>query len=113
MDFNDYQEDCRQTDVGTSAQDVLQPGWLYYLLGLVGESGEVAEKCKKLFRDKDGIIDEDFRDMLVKELGDVLWYMARLADTFDIPLGYVAEENSKKLISRMLRGKIHGDGDNR
>ena len=111
--FNAYQEDCRHTDVGTAAQDVLSPGWLYYALGISGECGELTEKIKKLFRDKGGVIDEDFRDDVVKEMGDILWYMARMADAFDIPFGYVAETNSKKLISRMVRGKIHGDGDDR
>ena len=113
MNFDEYQENCRHTDVGTSAQDYLKPGWLYYVLGVAGESGEIAEKIKKLFRDKQGIIDEEFRNMITKEIGDVLWYMARLSDQFDIPFGYIAETNVKKCIDRMVRGVIHGDGDNR
>ena len=50
MDFYRYEEDCRHTDVGTSAQNVLKPGWLYYVLGIAGETGELCEKIKKLFR---------------------------------------------------------------
>ena len=58
MNFNEYQVECRKTDVGTSAQDCLKPGWLYYVLGTAGETGEMVEKIKKLFRDKKGVIDD-------------------------------------------------------
>jgi NTP pyrophosphatase (non-canonical NTP hydrolase) len=111
--FKEYQIECRKTDVGTAAQDCLSPGWLYYVLGIAGESGEMAEKIKKLFRDKKGIIDDEFKDMLIKEMGDVQWYMARLADQFDIEFNTIAETNIRKLLDRKARNKIHGEGDNR
>lgn len=113
MEFNDYQKECRKTDVGTSAQDCIYPGWLYYVLGIAGESGEFAEKVKKLFRDNNGVIDDEFKAKVIKECGDILWYMARFLDQFDITLNEVAEENITKLLGRMERNKIHGDGDNR
>jgi len=113
MDFNEYQKQCRKTDLGTSAQDCLNPGWLYYVLGIAGEAGEFCEKIKKLFRDKNGIIDQEFQDMVIKELGDVLWYMARFTDQFDIDFNEIATENIGKLLSRLERGTLHGDGDNR
>ena len=113
MDFNSYQKECRKTDVGTSAQDCLKPGWLYYVLGIAGESGELLEKIKKLFRDKNGVIDDEFKDMIIKEMGDVQWYMARFADQFDIDFNTIAKTNIKKLASRKARNKIHGNGDER
>lgn len=113
MDFNEYQEDCRHTDVSGEAQEILKPGWMYYVLGLGEEAGEVLGKVKKVFRDRSGKIDRVFKDMLIKECGDVLWYMTRLLDQFDISLEEVAITNSKKLIDRMRRGVIHGDGDDR
>jgi len=113
MDFREYQIQSRKTDLGTSAQDCLNPGWLYYVLGIAGETGECCEKIKKLFRDKHGIIDQEFLDMVTKELGDVLWYMARLADQFDINFNDIAKTNITKLLDRMERGKLHGEGDNR
>lgn len=113
MDFNEYQKECRKTDVGTSAQDCLKPGWLYYVLGCCGETGEMAEKIKKLFRDKNGIIDDEFKDALIKEMGDVQWYMARLVDQFDIDFEVIFRQNIKKLQSRQKRNKLHGNGDNR
>ena len=111
--FDDYQTRCSLTDVGTSAQDVLSPGWLYYVLGITGECGELMEKIKKLFRDKKGIIDDEFKEMVIKESGDILWYMGRLLSQFNISFGDVAQTNITKLMSRMERGKLHGDGDNR
>lgn len=113
MDFNEYQRECRKTDLGTSAQDCLNPGWLYYVLGIAGESGEMVEKIKKLFRDKGGVIDNEFRVAVIKEMGDVQWYMARLADQFDIDFEVIFRTNIKKLLSRQGRNKLHGDGDDR
>ena len=113
MDFNEYQRECRKTDVGTAAQDCLEPGWLYYALGMAGETGELMEKIKKLFRDKNGVIDFEFKEAVVKEMGDVQWYMARLADQFEIDFESVAITNVKKLASRKVRNKIHGSGDER
>ncbi|MFW9871657.1 MAG: nucleoside triphosphate pyrophosphohydrolase family protein [Candidatus Thorarchaeota archaeon] len=113
MNFREYQIKCRKSDVGTSAQDCIEPGWLYYVLGIAGESGEFCEKIKKLFRDKKGIIDQEFKDAVIKELGDIQWYMARIADQFDINLDDVAKANIEKLLGRIERKTIHGDGDNR
>lgn len=111
--LDDYQDRCALTDVGTSAQDCMSPGWLYYVLGIAGESGEACEKIKKLFRDKGGVIDQEFLDLFIKEMGDIMWYIARLAAQFDIKLSTIADTNLRKLMERMERGKLHGDGDNR
>lgn len=113
MEFNEYQKRTAETDLGTSAQDHLSPGWIYYALGISGESGELMEKIKKLFRDKKGIIDDEFKDAVIKEMGDVLWYMARLAYNFDIEFNIIPETNLEKLKSRKVRNKIHGEGDER
>jgi len=113
MTFNQYQEKTRLTDLGTSAQDCLNPGWLYYSLGVAGETGELMEKIKKLFRDSGGIVTDEFKDQVIKEMGDILWYLARLADNFDIQFDDVANHNIIKLLDRLDRGKLHGNGDER
>ena len=113
MDFNEYQKETRKTDLGTSAQDSLNPGWLYYALGIAGETGELIEKIKKLFRDKKGVVDDEFREQLIKEMGDCFWYHARLADWFGIEMNHVAKHNIEKLLDRLERGKLHGSGDER
>ena len=113
LHFDKYQKESRKTDVGTSVQDNIKPGWLYYALGISGEAGEMTEKIKKLFRDKQGVVDDEFKMHLIKEIGDILWYQARLLDQFDIGFSHVAEHNIEKLLSRLERNKVHGDGDER
>ena len=84
---------------------------LYRTLGLVGEAGEIAEKVKRVLRD--GRNPSEMREDIKKELGDVLWYLAMLAQAFDLSLGEVARVNIHKLASRQERGVLHGNGDNR
>ena len=109
MELNDYQRESRKTalypDVGSNV--------IYPTLGLVGEAGEVADKVKKILRDKNGVFDKDSRDAIKFELGDVLWYISQLSSELGYELEEVASTNLHKLISRKLRGKIKGSGDNR
>ena len=88
-------------------------GLLEKVLGLPGEAGETADKFKKILRDKGGVISPSDRDEIVKELGDVLWYVAMIAEYLEVPLSEVAKLNIEKLESRLKRNKIHGAGDNR
>lgn len=82
-------------------------------MGLVGETGEIAEKAKKIVRDRDSDFSQwDVAD-LKKELGDTLWYIAVLADYFDISLDEVAELNIAKLADRRRRAVLGGSGDDR
>jgi len=79
------------------------------ILGLVGETGEVAEKIKKLIRDGNKIANEE----ILKELGDVLFYTTALANLYGKGLQEVMKLNIKKLDDRQRRGKLKGSGDNR
>ena len=109
MTFEEYQKESRRTaqypDAGSN--------FVYPTLGLSGEAGEVAEKIKKVIRDKNGVVDAQMRDAIAKELGDVLWYAAQLATELNIPFEDIARGNLEKLFSRLDRGKLHGDGDER
>jgi len=78
-------------------------------LGLTGEAGEVAEKIKKLFRDSSKFSDEE----VLKELGDVLFYVTALSNIFGGNLRKTMEMNMAKLNDREQRGKLKGSGDNR
>ena len=109
MNFSDYQAKSRKT----ARYPVIGHGVIYPTLGLANEAGEVAGKIKKVFRDKEGIISEGDRTALEGELGDVLWYLAQVCTELDLWLEDVAEHNIEKLASRLERGKIGGDGDNR
>lgn len=78
-------------------------------LGLVGEAGEVAEKVKKMVRDKSRYSNEE----LLNELGDVLFYTTALANLYGGTLKSIIELNMEKLDGRMERGTLRGSGDNR
>jgi NTP pyrophosphatase (non-canonical NTP hydrolase) len=86
---------------------------LHLVLGLVGESGEVAEKFKKWVRDDESDESRIDRADIAKELGDVLWYAAVLADYLDLSLDEIAATNLAKLAGRQSRGVLGGSGDNR
>ena len=84
-----------------------------YALGLCGEAGEIADKIKKVYRDTDGKTDWHVREDIGKELGDVLWYLTRLANAYGFSLEGIMAMNLQKLQDRKERGKIGGSGDNR
>ncbi len=113
MDFNEYQKQSRVTATYPNIGDNVP----YITLGLVGESGEVAEKVKKLIRDYDfkhvSDINDEQKKELIKELGDILWYIAQFATELDVTLEHVAHTNIEKTHSRLERQQLHGNGDNR
>lgn len=109
MDFKEYQEKAQDTALYPSIQE----RYVYPTLGLVGEAGEIANKVKKIFRDDDGILSDDRRVELQKELGDVLWYISQIATELELKLDDIAKDNIGHLLSRKERGALHGSGDNR
>jgi NTP pyrophosphatase (non-canonical NTP hydrolase) len=109
MKFSEYQEKSRVTALYPDKDS----NFIYPTLGLVGESGEIAEKIKKVLRDDDGKLSEEKKKEVGKELGDVLWYIAQLATELNMNLDEIAEGNIEKLYSRLDRGVIGGSGDNR
>ena len=109
MDLNEYQQKARKTALYPNAGD--NP--IYPTLGLAGEAGEVADKVKKVIRDRNGIFDMESKESIMLELGDVLWYVAQLSTELGFDLEDVAQTNLNKLFSRMNRGKLSGSGDDR
>jgi len=109
MDFATYQrrswETARYPDAGANP--------IYPTLGLCGESGEVADKVKKVLRDQAGAFDAHSLEGLRLELGDVLWYVSQLATELNLSLDEIAEANLAKLASRVARDVIAGSGDRR
>lgn len=108
MRLNEYQEKAAETAMYDDKYKIIYPS-----LGLAGEAGEVSEKVKKMLRDDGGELSIERRAGLIKELGDVLWYLAILSRDLGVDLETVAQRNIHKLASRKKRGLIKGDGDNR
>lgn len=110
MTFDEYQKQALTTvlSTGDEFKDLL-----HWVLGLNGEAGEVAEKLKKIIRDKQGVVSADDKVELAKELGDVLWYIAVFANDLGVSLDDIAGQNLAKLSSRKERGVLGGNGDNR
>lgn len=86
---------------------------IYPTLGLTGEAGEVSDKVKKVLRDNDSVFTDDKKLEIAKEIGDVLWFCAILSRDLGYKLSDIGKMNYDKLHSRQLRGKLHGNGDNR
>lgn len=87
--------------------------YVYPALKLAGEAGEVAEKVGKSLRGDYSLDDAGIKADLIKELGDVLWYVNALANDLGSSLEEVASKNLEKLESRKARGVLQGNGDNR
>lgn len=109
MTFNEYQKKSRETAIYYNKDK----NYIYPTLGLVGEAGEIAEKIKKVLRDNGGAVDEKDKVELVKELGDLLWYLSQLSTELGLSLDDIAISNIEKITSRKERGVLHGSGDNR
>jgi NTP pyrophosphatase (non-canonical NTP hydrolase) len=109
MDMNDYQAKARETAIYPNQGE----NYIYPVLGLVGETGEVAEKIKKIIRDEGGQLTAAKVADIKKELGDVMWYLAQLSTELGLSLEEIAQGNLEKLASRHKQNMIHGDGDNR
>ena len=109
MTFEEYQKESRKTALYPNKDN----NFIYPVLGLCGESGEIAEKIKKVIRDEGGIVSEHKKEEIKKELGDVLWYISQIATELGLSLDAVVKLNIEKLRSRLERNKIFGSGDNR
>lgn len=108
LSLSDYQSEALKTALYPDQGDNL----VYGVMGLNGEAGELAEKYKRVLRDEDSV-EDDFKEDMKKELGDVLWYVAICAHELDCDLSEIAEINLDKLLDRKDRDVIHGEGDDR
>lgn len=118
----------------TVAYPLAGKNMMYPAIKLAGEAGEAADKIGKHVRNKTGelLTEDDYREdqcylfaqcsvslsleekrQLIRELGDVLWYIAALAYELNVPLEKIAEMNIEKLTLRHRKGTLLGEGDNR
>jgi NTP pyrophosphatase (non-canonical NTP hydrolase) len=110
MTFDEYQKAALTTAI-TNPDPLMDK--TIWAMGIAGEAGEVIEKWKKIVAYKDGIINNDDKAELSKELGDVVWYIALLANSLGLSFDEIMKNNLKKLADRKKRGVQKGSGDNR
>lgn len=108
MRFEEYQKEAVKTAIYGAGSSIIYPA-----LGLVNEAGEVAGKVKKVLRDNAGVFSADKRKQIADEVGDVLWYIAAMANDLGISMEDIALTNLAKLKDRQERNVIQGSGDNR
>ena len=97
MDINEYQTLAARTiNPELNRKEVL----INSVMGLCGESGEAIDIVKKWFAHGHALD----REHLVKELGDIAWYLAEAATALDIPLEQVLRGNIEKLQKRYPEG---------
>lgn len=131
--LNNYQHIAQKSAIYPGKGTPL--GLVYCALKLNGEAGEFAEHVGKALRDddllplsngddgrrgdtqtiflEDGSLLESRHLLLVKEVGDVLWYLSAICAELGISLKQAAQINFDKLHQRCLNGTLQGSGDNR
>ena len=124
MTFKEYQDKTHESVIYPISIDIL-----YLTLGLAGEAGECANKVKKFIRDtgvssslelstylKIGYYKDDIAvkiKAIAEEIGDVLWYAARLTAALQLDLNSIAKANLFKLEERKKAGTLQGESDER
>lgn len=126
--LNDYQNLATQSAIYPGQGTPL--GLAYVALKMNGEAGEFAEHVGKAMRDDDlmlGVVTDtngnttmkgvmptdERRTLLIKEVGDVLWYLSAACNELGISLSEAAATNLEKLADRSERNALQGSGDNR
>jgi NTP pyrophosphatase (non-canonical NTP hydrolase) len=102
MTFQDYEESAMFTWAHAHPIESIETKAVV-ALGLCGESGEYADVVKKLYAHGHQYNDQT-RDKLIDELGDIIYYVAIAARTLNIELEEVAVRNNKKLAHRYAHG---------
>lgn len=111
LSFNEYQRRTAETAIYPGQGTV--DGLVYTVMGLVGEAGEIANKVKKVLRDNGGVLSDEAAWQIADELGDVQWYLARMANELIFSLEEIAATNLAKLNARKQAGTLQGSGDKR
>lgn len=95
MNFNEYQAEAAKTDI-VAPED--PNAAIVPLLGLAGEVGTLLTEYKKFLRD--GSAHQRFREEVAEDLGDLLWYVSKVAGNFNLQLEDVARANLDKIAKR-------------
>ena len=97
MKVNEYQQKAMRTlNPSLNQKDVL----INSVMGLCGESGEAIDIVKKWLMQGH----ELDKEHLMRELGDVAWYLAEAATALEVPLETIFQANLDKLEKRFPQG---------
>src|ERR1700729_2554288 len=97
MTFDEYQKLALKT-AKTDYEPLMQR--TIWAMGVAGEAGEVVEKWKKVVAYKEGKVSDEDLSEIAKELGDVVWYIAVMADSLGLSFEDVMQRNIQKLADR-------------
>lgn len=114
MDLRDYSK--KALEVKLYGGDEISPlfsNLTHLCLGLGGECGELLEKIKKQIRDKKCELSEKDKELISKELGDIIWYWSAICDELQLDPNYVLKQNLEKVEDRLKREVLKGNGDER
>lgn len=115
MQFSDYQAKAETYMIKNDDPVIDTPLMKSTILalGIAGEAGEVTDKWKKILAYHQGVVNEEDKAELAKEIGDTLWYLATFAESIGLSLDDIAQQNLAKLADRKQRNVVRGVGDNR
>ncbi len=116
MGFDEYQAEIAPAAVYPMVTNNI----VYPAMGAAGEAGELLDKIKKHWRNtglpieelREALTDEQVDD-IIKECGDVLWYIAAMCTELDVKMSDMVAINVAKFHDRRARGVLKGEGDNR
>ena len=108
MHFDDYQKQAKTTLL--PMKGTVDSDYMYLLLGLPAEVGELLEIFAKGIRDGFG---PDVKRRMGKEIGDCLWFLAMIMDKASLRLDDAAKDNLNKLYMRAQNDTLRGSGDDR
>ena len=111
MNFNEYQKKSREHAFYPN-QDSAE-AFRYLIYGITGEAGELAEHFKHALRDEGDVLTPERREKIIKELADVLWYLANLCSELGVDFDEIPKIGLKKIDGRVKRGTLDGEGDSR
>lgn len=103
LKFDHYQEEASKFSYYIDRKN---SWYVYPLLGLCGEVGEVEQIFKKAIRDEGGVLSEVAVEKLKDELGDVLWYLNELTTKLGSNLNEIARLNLEKLAARQKLKRV-------
>ena len=71
----------------------------YMAIGLAGEMGEILNEIKKLERDDNNLLNNNRRNKIITEMGDMMWYFEGICRRLNCTIEEVIENNIQKITS--------------